>query len=68
MKKPTTAWAVCKRGMICRVKFSLGVATVRLLSTFVYKSGRMFHVEDIVTGRKDYVGIEHLAKVQITKA
>ena len=61
-------WRKCKAGMLRRVDFARGPAIVQLLSTFVYRpseltrGGRIYHVEDIVTGHKDFVGVEYLRK------
>jgi hypothetical protein len=52
--------------MLRRVDFALGTATVRLLTTFVYRrglchpGGRVYQVEDVLTTRRDTVGVEFL--------
>lgn len=63
-------WRRCKSNMFRRVDFALGSAMVRLLSSFVYQrsvespGGRVYHVEDVTTGRRDFVGVEYLTRVE----
>jgi hypothetical protein len=63
MDRITRRWRRCKQGMFRNVHFALDPATVRLLSTFVYRSGRVYHVEDIKTGHRDFVGVEHMVNI-----
>lgn len=65
------AWRKCKPEMFRRVNFALSVATVRLISSFVYRpsleeprGGRVYHVEDVVSGRRDFVGEEYLERIE----
>ena len=52
--------------MIRVVDFALKTATVRLVTTFVYRrslvqrGGRVYVAEDVKTGRRDIVGAEYL--------
>jgi len=64
--KSDRRWKKCKAGMFRRVDFAGGTSVVRLLTSFVYRrtlehpGGMVYHVEDINTGRRDFVGIEFL--------
>ncbi len=61
------SWNKCKPGLFRQVNFALGTATVRLLSSLVYRGiecsgGRVYHVEDVVTGQRDFVGKKYLKR------
>ena len=62
---PATFWAHKKdNGMgKWRVRFALGYATVKVLSTIKMRHGIIHHVEDIVTGHCDFVGPEWMELV-----
>ena len=60
LQRRVRAWRKCRPGMLRTVDFPLGVAIVKLLSSFNYHDGRVYHVEDIATGHRDFVGIEYL--------
>jgi len=55
-------WRKCKPGMLRRVDFALGSATVELIECFEYCSGSVYRVRDINTGHEDLVGVEFLKK------
>lgn len=56
----TKGWRKSRAKKTRNVSFALGKAEVKLLSSFVYKAGRVYYVKDILTGRTDCVGAEHL--------
>ncbi len=64
MNPQTKRWRKCGGGMLRRVDFALGKATVRLLAALKYADGRVYHVEDTLTGHRDFVGIEFLKRLE----
>ena len=63
-------WSPCRRGMLRRVEFALGSATVRLLSTrlcrYLDGDARVYHVQAVETGHCDFVGAEYLSPAPLT--
>lgn len=50
------------RNAVYKIEFALGVAYVRLLGwKYKYSDGLVFHVEDISTGHRDFVGYEYIS-------
>lgn len=63
-------WRKCTSKRLWRVNFALGADVVRKLATHVYCNGliqvggRVFHVEDVLTGHQDFVGEEYLKSIR----
>jgi len=57
-------WRKSRSRKLWRVDFAIGPSVVRLLATFRYRRGRVYTVEDVLTGRRECVGAEYLKAIK----